>query len=248
MEFKPRTKAPEKTNKFYYTKENPLIDFINNCTWYCWGRQLELGVNRTQLINKLPQSNAENWFNDTKYPKFSYPRVGDIGCYRAGKYHYAKDGQGHVFIVEEVYGDGSILISESGTNMKFKTRVLKPPYKFYLNVKNKKNYVFEGFIHIQDYDRPTWQPGNYKLLYQKYLRKTPEVINGEINNKCLYKNLNANAKKKCTKDKQGYAKYKVGAEINIKKFTTDSLGNVWGRTNTLWVCVQDSSGNQVKKV
>ena len=246
MKFIPRTESPLKDNRNYYSDKDVFYPkFVNNCTWYCWGRQLELGVSNSLLKKKLPQSNAENWFNDTKFEKFSYPRVGDIGCYRAGKYHVPKDGEGHVFIVEYVYPNGNILISESGTNMNFQTRILKPPYKFYLNVKNKKNYVFEGFIHIQDYEEDVWSPGDYKLLFQKYLRKSPEV---KSNNKVKYANLTENAKKKCLKDKLGYAKYKIGAEINIKEFQYDSKGNLWGRTNTLWVCVQDETGKQVKKV
>ena len=84
---------------------------------------------------------------------------------------------------------------------------------------------------------------DYILLYPKYLRSSPKVAI----NKVKYAVLNPNAKKKCTKDKQGYARYIVGKKINIKDFTIDSLGNVWGRTNTLYVCVEDSSGDQVKK-
>ena len=90
----------------------------------------------------------------------------------------------------------------------------------------------------------TWEPGDYITLQHKYLRYTPEVI---TTNKCKYKNLSANAKKKCISDNNGYARYKIGAEINIKEFRTDNKGNIWGRTNTLWLCVQDSSGAQVKK-
>ena len=241
--FIPRTEAPKKDNKFYYSKLNPFYPkYVDNCTWYAWGRLLELGIDPT---GKLPQSNAENWFNETKFEKYSYPRVGDIGCYRAGKYHYSKDGMGHVFVVEYVYPNGNILISESGTNMKFKTRTLKPPYKFYLNVSNKKNYVLEGFIHSKDYEQDEWNPGDYKVLFQKYLRKSPEV---NATNKYKYANLTPNAKKKCLKDKLGYAKYKIGAEINIKQFKYDKKGNLWGRTNALWVCVCDSTGKQVKKI
>ena len=90
-----------------------------------------------------------------------------------------------------------------------------------------------------------WINGDYVVLYEKYLRESPEV---KANNKARYNNLSAAAKAKCTKDKLGYAKYKVGAKINIKEFKKDSKGNLWGRTNTLWVCVLDSTGKQVQKV
>ena len=90
-----------------------------------------------------------------------------------------------------------------------------------------------------------WEKGNYRVLYHKYLRSTPEVKTG---NKVKYNNLTDNAKKKCIKDTLGYAKYKIDAEVNIKEFKKDSKGNIWGRTNTLWLCVEDKSGKQVKKV
>lgn len=89
----------------------------------------------------------------------------------------------------------------------------------------------------------TWETGDYIVLYHKYLRTSPEVAS----NKAKYKNLSVSCKEKCIKDTLGYAKYKIGAKINIKQFKTDSKGNLWGRTNTLWLCVEDKSGNQVKK-
>ena len=248
--FVPRTDAPNKNNLNYYSKLNSFYPtYTNNCTWYCWGRLLELGIPKTELLKNLPTSNAENWFNESKFEKHSYPSVGDVGCYRAGKYHYAKDGQGHVFIVEYVYANRDILISESGTSMKFKTRILKYPYKFYLNVKNKDKYVFEGFIHPRDYITDSWELGVYKFLFDKYVRTTPEVIQS---NKIKYNSLNNTMKKKCVKDKLGYAKYKAGKTITFVEFKYDTKGNLWGRrkgknTDT-WYCVRDSSGNQVIKV
>lgn len=245
MEFKERKTAPSKDNKNYYSKSNSFYpSFVDNCTWYCWGRQLELGVPKAELSKKLPTSNAENWYKDTSYEKRNYASIGDIIVYSAGKGHYAKDGEGHVAIVEYVYDNGNLMISESGTNMKFQTRIIKPPYNFYLNVKNKKNYKLDGFIHLRDYDETKWIVGDYTLLYNKYLRTSPEV---KPNNKYKWKNLTPTAKDKCIKDKLGYARYKVGAKINIKEFKYDKKGNLWGRTNTLWLCVEDKSGNQVKK-
>ena len=91
-----------------------------------------------------------------------------------------------------------------------------------------------------------WEPNkDYKLLKEKYLRTSPEVT---ATNKYKYKNLTPSAKEKCFQDKLGYARYKIGAIVNIKEFTDDKNKYVWGRTNTLWVCVQDNTGNQVEKV
>lgn len=243
MKFVERKKAPAKSDKNWYSKKNPFYpSFVDNCTWYCWGRQLELGVPEAELKKKLPTSNAENWYKDTGFEKSQVARVGDIGVYHCGKYHKASDGAGHVFTVERVYENKSIDISESGSNMKFQFRHIAYPYKYYLNSKYK--YTFDGFIHIQDYEQSGWLPGDYITLKQKYLRTSPEV---KTTNKVKYKNLTTNAKAKCIKDSLGYARYKIGVKINIKEFKYDNKGNLWGRTNTLWVCVQDSTGNQVKQ-
>lgn len=242
MQFVERTKAPAKNNKNYYSTENPFYpDFVNNCTWYAWGRQLELGVPVKELLDKLPTSNAENWSHDTKYPVFSFPRVGDIGCYKGGKYHKASDGPGHVFVVEEVYDDGSILISESGTNMKFQTRKIKPPYKYYL--KSKYKYTFEGFIHVRDYDSE-WVEANYKTLKQKYVRTSPKVDN----NKVKYSKLPPAAKINCNKGVNGYARFKKGVALHLIDFEYDNEGNIWGKNNNYWLCVKDKTGKQVKKI
>ena len=90
-----------------------------------------------------------------------------------------------------------------------------------------------------------WETGEYKTLKEKYLRKTPEV---SATNKVQYKNLTPNAKEKCFQDKLGYARYKIGAVIQLNEFTSDKKGNTWGRTNTLWLCVHDDTGNQVEKI
>jgi len=242
MKFEKRITAPTKTNKNYYSKNNPFYPtYVDNCTWYAWGRQLELGVPWEELYDKLPTSNAENWAHDTKYPVYNFPRVGDIGCYECGKLHHKADGVGHVFVVEHVYDDGRILISESGANMKFQTRIIKPPYKYYL--KSNYKYTFKGFIHIRDYDSE-WVEGNYKTLKQKYVRKTPQVTT----NKVKYNKLPASMKMNCNKTATGYARYKKGVILHLTEFTYDNKGNIWGKNNNYWLCVKDETGKQVKSL
>ena len=246
MEFKERTKAPAKSNKNYYSKENLFYPtYTNQCTWYCWGRQLELGISEKDLKKNLPTSNAENWAHDTKYPVYQFPRVGDILCYKAGKYHHAADGEGHVATVEKVYDNGDIDISESGATMKFQYRKVKKPYKFYLNFKHAKNYKFDGFIHLQDYDSK-WIIGDYITLKQKYVRKSPKVDGSK--NKVKYNTLLSGTKAKCNKTANGYARYKKGVIVYLTEFKYDDKGNLWGRENNYWLCVNDSSGDQVKKI
>ena len=90
----------------------------------------------------------------------------------------------------------------------------------------------------------TWEPGDYITLQHKYIRCTPEVL---TTNKVKYSRLSAEAKPKCISDNKGYAKYKIGVTVTIREFATDSKGNVWGKTKNTWLCVEDSSGAQVKK-
>lgn len=95
-----------------------------------------------------------------------------------------------------------------------------------------------------------WEEGDYGWLYHKYLRSTPEV---KANNKVKYSALKAKGQEKCIKDALGYAKTKISAVMHLDKFQSDSKGNVWGRTtngkgNYVWICVEDKTGKQCKKV
>lgn len=96
-----------------------------------------------------------------------------------------------------------------------------------------------------------WENGTYELLYHKYLRSTPEV---KTNNKIKYSALKTQkAKDNCVKDALGYAKTKIGVNMKLSDFTKDSKGNIWGKTtngkgNYVWLCVEDKTGKQVKKV
>ena len=99
-----------------------------------------------------------------------------------------------------------------------------------------------------DADLPNdFSKGIYATLKQKYIRTSPEVINGNKNNKVHYDKItNLENKKKCVKDKEGYAKTKVGEKFELTEFTSDKKGNIWGRLQYSWICVQDSTGKQVK--
>ena len=242
MEFVERTKAPGKDNGNYYSTKNPdFPKWVNECDWYVVGRLLELGKKVAELKKKLPiTKNSENWFNDSTYEKGSIPKLGAVGCYRCGKIHHQADGAGHVFMVEKVYPDLSIDLSESGKNMKFQTRHLKPPYKIYF--KSKYVYTFEGFLYPDEYTSK-WVVDTYVTLKEKYVRKTPEVKAG---NKVKYTSLPN--KPLYIKDKSGYAKFKVNDLLYLTEFTIDKKGNTWGKYGNYWLCVEDSTGDQCKKV
>lgn len=254
MGFEERTTKPKKDNKNYYSTYNYFYPrWENQCTWYVVGRLLELGCKKSDLEKKLPNTNAENWYNDAKYPKQKDAVQGSYIVYSAGKTHHAADGMGHVAFVERVYPDNAIRISESGAKMKFQTRVLYPPYKFYLNVKYKENYKLDGFVNVlgEKVEQYFIVGESYEFKYHKYLRSTPEVKTG---NKIKYSALKTQkAKDNCIKDALGFAKTKIGAIMKFDKYKTDKKGNIWARTtngkgNYVWLCVEDKSGKQVKKV
>ena len=73
---------------------------FGNCTWYAYERRAELGRPVGSFLG-----NANTWAMNTSNPVGSTPQVGAVLVDRAGYY-------GHVAIVEEVFGDGSIRISE----------------------------------------------------------------------------------------------------------------------------------------
>lgn len=113
-------KAPSLTNKYYISTGwkrppgpgyNRCITYVDgyclpNCVGYAYGRFMEIaGVKECSLS----RANAKDWYPHTSdgYERGQKPKVGAVMCWRTrGKY-------GHVAIVEEVYPDGSVLISES---------------------------------------------------------------------------------------------------------------------------------------
>ena len=112
------------------------------------------------------------------------------------------------------------------------------PYPYLIGTKNFNN---------------DWVNGKYKPIKNKYVRLSAEV---KLSNKIKYNSLNRVMKSICTKDKLGYAMFEKGKEIELSGFKSDSKGNLWGvrigtsskqPTNT-YICVRDSSGNQVVKV
>ena len=105
-----------------------------NCTGYCWGRWLELGVTNCLLST----GNATNWYGHTSdgYQRGSYPQLGAVACWSGGS-----GGEGHVAIVEDINTSG-VLVSESAYNgYMFRTNT-------YPANMAKTGYTFQGFIYI----------------------------------------------------------------------------------------------------
>lgn len=154
----PRTTAPSQTDPNFvgtaYGGNNRclVIDtstgcVLPNCTGYCWGRWLELGVSPVNLIT----GNATNWYGATwdGYARGNVPRLGAVACFSGGS-----DGLGHVAIVEE------IIDANAGT-FKISNSAYGSYYFQYQTVTNfvfQSNYQFQGFIYnpldfdTDDYD------------------------------------------------------------------------------------------------
>ena len=244
MEFKSRKLQPKKDNKNYYSKLNPEYPkWVDECTWYAFGRELEIGISESEMKKKCPTTNAENWYKDSKFEKRVLPELGDILVYSCGKRHHSSDGMGHVAVVEEVFEDNSIRITESGHNMKFQTRKIKYPYKYYL--KSQYKYTLDGFVHPQDYDNRYFKLGVY---YKSKISKFIRLSVGVSNNKAKYNDLPKELKVLCNKVAGGYAKLKVGAKIIPTEFKYDNKGYQWCKIFGYWICNRDNTGYQIIKV
>lgn len=148
MSFKIRTTPPTSTDKnWIHTSKggkNSCIlisgnSVLPNCVGYAWGRFMEI----LGSTPKLSRANAEDWYGHTSdgYKRGQTPKLGAVICWRKGKTGTESDGAGHVAIVEQIYSDGSIMISESGYNsFRFRIRTLKKPYSI-------PGYDFQGFIY-----------------------------------------------------------------------------------------------------
>lgn len=158
MKFEPRLTAPTRTDKNYihYSKGGYntciVIDknsgyVLPNCVGYAQGRLLELtGAKKANW--KFPACNAEDWFDKAKSNGMATgntPKLGSVIVWKAGNTHNAKDGAGHVGIVENIYPNGDILISQSAFNGE----------EFYLTTLTKESgYIYSnerpllGFIYV----------------------------------------------------------------------------------------------------
>lgn len=180
MAFKARTTAPSTTDKnWIHTSKggkNSCIlvsgnSVLPNCVGYAWGRFMEI----LGSTPKLSRGNAEDWWNyKDGYKRGSTPKLGAVACWRKGKVGTGADGAGHVAIVEKIYSDGSILISESGyKSFRFRTTKLAKGYKYFTG------YTFQGFIYnpavtdstITSTNKPSTTTGGTVKVELSVLRK-----------------------------------------------------------------------------
>ena len=140
--FVPRKTAPSYSNPYYLKVGRGgynrciLIEgnsCLPNCVGYAFGRTLEIG-GRTEC-RQLPTCNAEDWLYTAQSNGLKTgetPKLGAIPVWVSGKPWTGADGCGHVGIVEEIYKDGSILVSQSNYGgTRFFLSTIKPPYNIY---------------------------------------------------------------------------------------------------------------------
>ena len=248
MKFERRTEPPSKDNKYYlHTPKgyNECIrisgdECIPNCTGYAYGRYME-AQNKKKC--SLPTSNAENWYHDYEGKKGHIVKIGSIVCWKQGKIHFKKDGSGHVGFVEYVYIDGSFDTTESAYGG-------KRWYTKHYNANGTKiGYQLEGFIYPEvEFEPIKWEEGYYRLLNDKYLRKTPEV---KSSNKIKVSECSDEIKPQL-EYQTGYARFDIGQDVYLTTFKNDKKGNKWGKVKgnkvTTWICVLDKSGEQVERI
>ena len=183
-----RKTAPSSTNPYYLKQGmggyNRCIlisgnSCLANCVGYAHGRALEIGGATSNL--KLPTCNAEDWYsvaqsNGLKVGKT--PKKGATIVWVSGNFWNGADGCGHVGTVEEVYSDGSILVSQSnygGTRFFLTTH--KPPFDIY-------GQRFVGFVYNPYYEGESmWKQDKIGWWYEhsdgSYPKNKWELINGK---------------------------------------------------------------------
>lgn len=131
---------------------NQCIEIANgsvlpNCTGFAWGRfhmvsDLADGTQNYSNVPKLSRADAGKWFGYTQdgYERGQTAKLGAVICYSDNN-----GGAGHVGIVEEIFEDGSITISQSGysSSKRFWTSKLSNTYAY-------SGYTFQGFIYNPD--------------------------------------------------------------------------------------------------
>lgn len=108
-----------------------------NCTWYANGRLRELGYN---VPNNCFTHDAKTWVKDAKTNHFvvdQTPQVGSIAQSDTLNKNY-----GHVAVVEAVYNDGTIMISESSYAPGTKD------WDFLRHTRTIKKSIFTNYIHV----------------------------------------------------------------------------------------------------
>lgn len=174
-----QTDTDIRSNSYYFSNWNPFYAVVvedppgsgtyihplemPNCTTYSFGRFAEgAGVDE---VPALSTANAEDWYSyNDGYDRGQEPKIGAVCCFRDGNL----SGDGHVCIVEEIYQDGSILVTESGYNAYFWRQNIRYPGGNYPYSNSAEGYIFQGFIYnpwvtTTPPEPASWITGNRQL-------------------------------------------------------------------------------------
>lgn len=192
MSFTVRRTEPDINSKYYITtagkgynkciqgnaKTNAVknrqstYSVLPNCVGYAYGRSLEIA--QKDSIPELPSCNAEDWNDTCKWEHGQVAKPGAVVCWRSGKNWNSSDGCGHVAVVEEVYSDGSYLISESGwSGFYFRTKKLSSN-NYYGN-----GLTFECFLYNPYVKDAKIVPASNKVDYKSYLQPRGYIKYGD---------------------------------------------------------------------
>ncbi len=242
MGFTPRLNAPSYSNKHWYSG-NPFYQSgygLPNCTCYAWGRFYE-------ILGKLPNlslGNAEDWYGKKdSYSRGKTPKLGAVVCWRKGKAGYGGDGAGHVAIVEKIYDNGDILISESGWNsFRFRTSKVKKGYKLY-------GYTFQGFIYNPAVKSSTTSAKPKTTSYtvgKIYTLQANVKVRTGAGTKYRWKKrseLTTDGKKHAQSGI--YAVLKKGTQVTVLA-VKKSGSNIWIKGPSGWLCAKEGSAVYIK--
>lgn len=123
---------------------------LPNCVGYAWGRAYEILGSRPNLS----RGNAGDWYwyniSNNCYAYGNTPKLGAIACWG-----------NHVAVVEEIYSDGKVLLSQSHYGGKRFDPVVTYPPTYTSN--------FQGYIYIGEFNTPTYDyssitPGTYFIV------------------------------------------------------------------------------------
>ena len=194
MKFTPRTNADGLLIDKEFIYVYPYVKFkypLPNCTSYAYSRVMQQFISIGKDWNIISSDfnpfwwnkkgskfgNAETWFDDENnvWQKGINAKLGAIACF--------KGNMGHVAIVEKIYDDGCVDLSESnygGSLFRYIKHVR-------LDVNSKNNYAkktFQGYIYTPiDYsDKQT----THEELINELANRT---INGEFGNGKQRKNV-----------------------------------------------------------
>ena len=234
--YSPRTTAPSATNPYYLKAGrggyNRCIlisgnSCLPNCVGYAFGRALEIGGRTAN--DKLPTCNAEDWYSVAKSNGLSVgstPKLGATIVWRSGNFWNGNDGCGHVGTVEEIYSDGSILVSQSNYGgTRFYLTTIRPPYNIY-------GQSFVGFIYNPYYTgEAMWKQNKTGWWYDNGDGTWPANCWQKINNRWYHFNA------------EGYMQTGWIKDKNVCYYL-DSSGAMltgWQKINNKWYYL-DSSG------